>query len=143
MAKKRIPAIEGWFSRGDSPRLLGTRGEVSGSYFFPPDIAVSRDPSAVGEAYEPVELSREGTVWSYTTNHYAPPEPYISPDAFEPYTVVAVELDKEKMVVLGQYEGDPGADGLAVGSRVELVEGTLFEDDENEYTVWKWRKVRT
>lgn len=141
MVKKRVPAIEGWFTTGDAPSLLGTRGSESGSYFFPPQIAVSRDPNAVGEDYEPVELSREGSVWSYTTNHYAPPEPYVSPDPFVPYTVVAVELDAEKMVVLGQYEGDPEADGLAVGSRVELVEGILYEDDSTEYTVWMWRKA--
>ncbi|MCC7078605.1 MAG: OB-fold domain-containing protein [Acidimicrobiia bacterium] len=141
MPKERVPAIEGWFSMGGEPALVGTRGKESGSYFFPPDLAVSRDPSAVGEEYENVELSRTGTVWSYTTNHYEPPAPYVAPDPFEPYTVVAVELAREKMVVLGQYEGDAVADGLAVGDEVELVLGTLSADDTAEYVVWKWRKV--
>jgi hypothetical protein len=62
-------------------------------------------------------------------------------DPFEPYTIVAAELPDEQMVVLGQLaEGaDPAA--LSVGAEVELVLGTLYEDDEHEYVVWKWRPV--
>jgi hypothetical protein len=28
-----------------------------------------------------------------------------------------------------------------VGDEVELVLDTLYEDDEHEYVVWKWRPV--
>ena len=28
-----------------------------------------------------------------------------------------------------------------MGTEVELVVDTLFEDDDNEYLVWKWRPV--
>ena len=68
------------------------------------------------------------------------PPPYMSPDPFEPYTVAAVELEAEKMVVLGMVDG-ADSETLAVGRRVELVLGTLFEDDDHEYLVWKWRPV--
>ncbi|NRA10061.1 MAG: hypothetical protein HRU02_18035 [Myxococcales bacterium] len=44
------------------------------------------------------------------------------------------------MVVLGQVD-DAGVEDLEVGAEMELVFDTLFEDDENEYVVWKWRKV--
>ena len=34
-----------------------------------------------------------------------------------------------------------GVDDLSVGTEVELVLDTLYEDDEHEYMVWKWRPV--
>jgi hypothetical protein len=32
-----------------------------------------------------------------------------------------------------------GVADLAVGDQVELVLDTLYEDDDHEYVVWKWR----
>jgi uncharacterized OB-fold protein len=139
MSKTRVAAAEGWFTMDEAaPALLGARGATSGSYFWPTGIATSGNPNAPGEDREPVELSRTGRLWSWTTNHYAPPEPYVSPDPFVPYTVCAVELAGEGMVVLGQLAtaADPAL--LEVGMTMELVLGTLYEDDDNEYVVWQW-----
>jgi uncharacterized OB-fold protein len=141
MAKTRVPAIEGWFTAGDEPALLGSRGAETGSYFFPKSLAFSRNPAAPGEELEEVQLGRRGRVWSYTTNHYAPPPPFVAPDPFEPYTIVAVELPDEQMVVLGQLAEGVDPAELKVGADVELVIGTLYEDDEHEYVMWKWRPV--
>ena len=108
----RVPAVEGWFTMDEAaPALLGARGAETGSYFWPTALAVSANPAAPGEEREPVELSRTGRLWSWTTNHYAPPEPYVSPDPFVPYTVCAVELEREQMVVLGPLAtgADPAA----------------------------------
>jgi uncharacterized OB-fold protein len=139
MSKNRVPAIEGWFTLEDPPTLLGLHDAESGSYFFPKDVAVSRAPGHATSELVEAPLSRTGRLWSYTTNHYQPPAPYVSPDPFEPYTVAAVELQKERMVVLGQLA--PGVDpaSLEVGAEMELVLGTLYEDDDNEYVVWKWK----
>ncbi len=140
--KERVPAVDGWFTEDEGePHLIGARGAETGSYFFPPKLAVSANPSAPFEEREEVLLSRRGTVWSWTTNHYAPPEPYVAPDPFEPYTVVAVELDVEKMVVLGPLATGADPDVLEVGMEVELVLGTLFTDDEAEHTVWQWAPI--
>ena len=135
----RVPAVEGWFTTGDEPALLASRGVETGSYFFPKNLAFSRNPAAPAEELTEVELSRRGKVWSWTTNHYEPPAPYVAPDPFVPYTVVAVELAEEQMVVLGPLA--PGADpaSLAVGQDVELGLTTLYEDDDHEYVVWSWR----
>jgi uncharacterized OB-fold protein len=142
MTKTRVPAIEGWFTLDErAPELLGARGVTSGSYFFPTTVAVSGNPVAPGEEREEVPLSRQGRIWSWTTNHYAPPEPYVSPDPFVPYTVVAVELERERMVVLGLLADGVDPATLTVGAGVELELGVLFEDDENEYVVWKWRPL--
>jgi uncharacterized OB-fold protein len=144
--KTRVPAVDGWFTGGgdeggDAPALIGARGTTSGSYFFPTAVAVSGNPHAPVEEREEVLLSRRGRVWSWTTNHYAPPDPYVAPDPFVPYTVVAVELERERMVVLGTLADgvDPGS--LEIGMEVELGVGVLYEDDEHQYTVWKWRPV--
>ncbi len=140
-AKNRVPAVEGWFSLNDPPHLLGLHDPQSGTYFFPKDVAVSRAPGYADAELEDVELSRTGRLWSYTTNHYPPPEPYVSPDPFVPYTVAAVELTEERMVVLGQLADGVDPERLEVGMQMELVLGTLYEDDENDYVVWKWQPV--
>ncbi|MGZ8752808.1 MAG: Zn-ribbon domain-containing OB-fold protein, partial [Acidimicrobiia bacterium] len=111
MTKPRVPAIEGWFTTDDEPVLLASRGATTGSIFFPKSLAFSRNPAAPAEELEETTLGRRGRVWSWTTNHYQPPAPYIAPDPFVPYTVVAAELPDEQMVVLGQLAAgdDPGA----------------------------------
>jgi uncharacterized OB-fold protein len=50
-----------------------------------------------------------------------------------------VELDEEKMVVLGQLADGFEASDLFLGQEMELVLGTLYEDDEHEFLMWKWR----
>lgn len=143
MSKNRVPAIEGWFTTGDEPRLIGLHDADSGSYFFPKDMAVARAPGYADSELKEVELSRTGKLWSYTTNHYQPPEPYMSPDPFVPYTVAAVELTDERMVVLGQLDDGIDSADLEVGQEMEIVLGTLYEDDDNEYLVWKWRPTQS
>ena len=139
-AKQRVPAIEGWFTTDETePHLLGTRCTACGTYFFPPEKLGCRNPQCQGTDLEEVKLSSRGKVWSYTVNHYAPPPPYVAPEPFEPYGVAAVELAEEQMVVLGQVAGDPSR--LAVGGDAELVVDALYEDEDNEYVVWKWRPL--
>ena len=86
----QVPAVDGWFTTGDEPALLASRGKETGSYFFPKNLAFSRNPAAPTEELEEVELSRRGRVWSWATNHYQPPAPYVAADPFVPYTVLAV-----------------------------------------------------
>jgi len=87
-----------------------------------------------------VRLSPTGTVWSYTDARYQPPPPFVATaDPFEPFALAAVELDGDGLVVLGQMVTGVGVTDLHVGAKVELVIDTLFEDDEHEYTIWKWR----
>jgi hypothetical protein len=140
MAKRRVPAAPGWFTLDEErPELLGERGRQSGSVFFPPGLAVSANPAAPFEERDAVRLSRRGRVWSWTTGNYAPPAPYLAPDPFVPYTLVAVELEREAIVVLGQLDPAFAASDLALGQEMELVLGTLYEDEETEYLVWKWK----
>jgi uncharacterized OB-fold protein len=140
MPKKRVPAIEGWFAMDFAePRLLGSRCTSCGTYFFPKEAHFCRNPACSGTAFEEAPLSARGKLWSFTDNRYPPPKPYMAPDPFEPYIVAAVELDHEKMVVLGQVAAGVKIGDLSAGMEMELCLDTLFEDDDNEYIVWKWR----
>ncbi|MHB8669252.1 MAG: Zn-ribbon domain-containing OB-fold protein [Acidimicrobiales bacterium] len=143
--KRRVPAVEGWFTMDDEPALLGTRCRRCQATFFPREEFACRNPrcGARADQLEEVRLSRRGRVWSYTENHYAPPAPYLAADPFEPYALAAVELAEEQLVVLGQVVPGVGAGQLRVGSEVELTLGTLFEDDEATHVVWQWRPVET
>lgn len=124
------PVVEGWFTTGPEPRLVGLACSTCSTVVFPPRALACPNPRCDGTEFERRELSRTGRVWSYTTNHYAPPEPYISPDPFEPYSVAAVELDGDRLIVLGQLEGE-----VEVGSAVELVVGELADGA----LAWTWR----
>jgi hypothetical protein len=138
--KARVAAVDGWFTLDEaSPQLLGTRCKACGSYFFPKETSFCRNPKCASSDFEETPLSRRGKLWSFTDNRYAPPKPYMAGDPFVPYAVAAVELEREKMVVLGQVAGAVGCDQLHAGQEMELVLDTLYEDDANEYLVWKWR----
>ena len=139
---ERIPAVDGWFTMDEAnPALIAKRGTESGSYFWPPTMAVSANPSAPFETREPVELSRSGRLWSWSTNHYQPPEPYVpnGPDgSFEPYTVCAVELETEQMVILGPLATGADPADLTIGMTMSLVLGELFTDDGHEHVIYQW-----
>jgi hypothetical protein len=139
-AKNKVPAVDGWFQMDfEEPHLLGTRCNACKSYFFPKETTFCRNPDCAGTEFEEVPLSRSGTLWSFTNNCYQPPAPYMSPDPFEPYVIAAVELPEEKMVVLGQVVSGIGIPDLSAGMRMDLVLDKLYEDDDNEYVVWKWK----
>ncbi len=140
MPKTRTLAIEGWFQDAPTPALIGTQCTSCQSIFFPPERTFCRNPGCVNDQFNDRPLSTTGKLWSYTTNNYQPPAPYVSPkEDYEPFAVAAVELEEEKMIVLGQVPDQVSIEQLEAGMEMELVVDTLFEDDDNEYVVWKWR----
>ncbi|MFI6896995.1 Zn-ribbon domain-containing OB-fold protein [Streptomyces sp. NPDC050256] len=150
MPHKRIPVVAGWFTEDGTEedfRLLGTRCPHCSSVFFPPQKGLCRNPGCPGGELAEVPLSRRGTVWSYTDGRYRPPAPYLSdPEVpWKPYTLVAVELAAERMVVLGQAAPGVGVEDLAVGMTVEAVPGVMDsgpgDDDGVVRTTWHWRPV--
>ena len=144
MNRTRVPAVEGLFTLDDGePRLIGGRVPGTESYFFPKHLG-GADPRVGPVELEEVLLSRRGRVWSYTTSHYPPPPPFVvTTDPYQPITVAAVELEDEKMVVLGQCTAGVGPEDLAVGMEMELDVDTLYSDDDTDYLVWKWRPADT
>ncbi|ROO89918.1 hypothetical protein EDD29_7628 [Actinocorallia herbida] len=135
-------AVEGWFSV-EPAALVGTRCTACGTPYFPRNEMACRNPGCAGakdgSELEPYTFSTRGKVWSYADARYKPPPPYVSPEPFRPYVVAAVELETEKIVVLGQVVPGVSVDDLAVGQEVELTVGTLYTDGDDDYLVWMWR----
>ncbi|MEM9253986.1 MAG: Zn-ribbon domain-containing OB-fold protein [Pseudomonadota bacterium] len=139
--KPQVPAIDGWFTMTASPHLIGTRCKLCGTYFFPKQSHYCKNPHCDSTDFEEVELSRTGRIWSYTNACYKPPEPFIAAEPFVPYTIAAVELEREKMVILGQVIEGVSVDELKVGMPMELVLEPLHETDEDIKVTWKWRPM--
>jgi len=142
MSTTSVPAIEGWFTTTDEPRLLGTRCTRCRTVFFPKASGFCRNPACRGREFDEVELSRTGTVWSYTDAQYQPPPPYIPPSGdYEPFALAAVELADEQVVILAQVAKGYGVDDLSVGATVELVVEPLYELDGVEHLIYRWKPV--
>jgi uncharacterized OB-fold protein len=141
-SRTRVPAVEGWFTLDDPPHLIGTRCTGSGTYFFPPERTMSRAPGYADAELEEVLLSRTGKLWSYTNAGYQPPEPFVPrSDPFEPFCIAAVELEAEKIVVLGQCVADVTVDDLEIGMEMELVLDVLDQTETEDLMIWKWQPV--
>jgi len=139
--KPHVPAIEGWHTMDTMQHLIGTQCEQCGTYFFPKQSDYCRNPSCDSTDFREVELSRTGTIWSYTNACYKPPAPFVAQEPFVPYAIAAVQLEKEQMVVLGQViEGVTVAD-LKVGMEMELVLEPLHETDNDIKVTWKWQPL--
>jgi uncharacterized OB-fold protein len=143
MTTTAVPAVEGWFTTDAEPRLLGTRCTSCSTVFFPRASGFCRNPACRGREFDDVELSRVGTVWSYTDAQYQPPPPYIPASAdYEPFALAAVELAEEQIVILGQVAQGYGVDDLSVGSTVELVVEPLYELDGVTHLIYRWKPVQ-
>ncbi|HET9731155.1 MAG TPA: OB-fold domain-containing protein [Acidimicrobiales bacterium] len=133
------PVIEGWFTTGEEPALIGRRCPECATYQFPPTGQWCPNPVCPSDVMEEVELSRTGRVWSYTDAQYKPPAPYVAmTEPFEPFAIAAVELERERIMILGQVASGFGVADLSVGATVELVVEPL---DPSGALVWKWRPV--
>ena len=140
-AKPQVPAIDGWYTMEAKPHLIGTQCTKCGTYFFPKQTHYCKNPDCDSTDFREVELSRTGHIWSYTNACYQPPEPFVAADPFEPYTIAAVLLEKEQMVILGQVIEGVSVGDLKVGMPVELVLEPLHETDEDIKLTWKWQPL--
>ncbi|MEX1218148.1 MAG: OB-fold domain-containing protein [Acidimicrobiales bacterium] len=139
---ERVPAIEGWFTTSEPYTLIGAKCARCGTFVFPPRGGTCPSPDCEGSELEPTPLSRRGTVWSYTENHYAPPPPFKAADPFEPYALAAVQLEAEGLVILGQVAKGVMAADLKIGMPVEVDLQVLYQDDEGvDHWVWTWAPV--
>ncbi len=133
------PVIEGWFTTGAEPALIGSACTTCSTVFFPRTQGFCRNPACSGEEFTDTELSRRGRVWSYTDAQYQPPPPYIpAADPYVPFALAAVELP-EGIVVLGQVADGYTVEDLTVGDEVELVVETLYTDETGDRTTWRWK----
>jgi uncharacterized OB-fold protein len=146
LTRTRTPVVAGWFTDDSGAggfRLLGTRCSACTAVFFPREDSFCRNPACEGGELAQVPLSPRGRVWSYTDGRYRPPAPYVSDPGAEwrPYVLLAVELEAERMVVLGQAAPGVELADLSVGMEVEVVPGVLNEDEDagTTWTTWHWQ----
>ncbi|MBP8926229.1 MAG: OB-fold domain-containing protein [Pseudomonadales bacterium] len=138
----KVAALEGWFTLDEKePHLLGSRCRACGTCYFPKQTRYCRNPACDSSEFDEVPLSRRGRVWSCTNASYQPPEPFVAQEPFEPFTIAAVELERECMVILGQVVRGVEVTDLKVGQEMELVLDTLYTDAESEKMIWKWKPV--
>lgn len=143
MSKKKIKAaLPDYYTIDETPpSLIGNRCVECGTYYFPKQHFFCRNPGCESDSFTELKLSRTGKIWSFTNACYQPPEPYVSADPFEPYAIAAIELEQEKMIVLGQIVDGVDLNKLKLGQEMELIIDTLYATEEDEYTVWKWRPL--
>lgn len=140
MTEATALVLDGWFTTGPKPHLIGTKCAACGTYYFPKLESFCRNPDCDSTQFETVELSRTGVLWSFTNACYKPPEPYVAADPFVPYAIAAVELEREKMIVLGQVVSGIGIEQLKAGLPMELVvEAVPDAADPAGRLVWKWQ----
>ena len=132
------PILDGWFTTSP-PALLGQRCAACAATVFPPRATTCPNPACRGDELEQVALARTGTIWSWATNHYPPPPPYVPADPYVPTTVVAVELDGEAITVLGQLDEGDDPTALWVGMPVEVVVGELGSEDGTPRSTYRFR----
>lgn len=138
----QVPVTQGVFTwPSDDPALIGTRCTNCGNHTFP---AQSGCPKCTGSDMEQVELSRRGTLWTWTVQGFPPKAPPYAGDAdpktFEPFGVGYVELPGQVKVEARLTEADPAK--LSIGMEMELTLVPLGTDaDGNEVVTFAFRPV--
>ncbi len=121
---RSVMVREGLFS--EDGVLLGSRCSNCGSTLFP---RVDSCTYCAAEDPAPVELSRRGTLWSWTAVT-APPPGYAGA---VPFGIGIVELPEGVRVITRLTESDPAA--LAAGQAMECRVVTLHADAEGNDVV--------
>lgn len=110
---------------GDRAVLLASRRRGSGVVRFP-----AERPELFDDAcdIEPVELSTEGTLFTFTTQEFPPPDPYKGKrEDFRPYITGYIELPDDGILVEGGLivTADPGR--LTIGQKMIVTPSVFFE----------------
>ena len=103
---------QGLFRETPEPTLIGGRNRDTGRVVFPcPDDAAR---------WEPIDLPRRGTLWSWTVQRFRPKSPpYIGPEDFTPFAIGYVELPGATIVETQIVGAD--FDSLTIGMAMDLV----------------------
>ena len=126
---------------GDRAVLFASRRRSSGVVKFPaerPEL-FDGDPQIQGDI-EAIELSTEGTLYTFTTQEFPPPLPYKgnrSADVFQPYVVGYVEL-AEGVLVEALIVGASPAE-LRIGQALVSTTATLQTADGQSLLTFAFR----
>jgi len=136
----RIPLQEGLYTwPSDSPRLIASKCTGCGEVTFPGQNSC---PACTGTSTEELLLSRRGSLWTWTVQHFPPPTPpYTGERAeFAPFGVGYIELPEGIRVESRLTVNEP--DRLEIGMEMELVvEHFRDDDDGNELMTFAFKPV--
>ena len=91
MTLTAMAITEGLFRLEPEPTLIGGRHRETGRIFFPCPTDAN--------LWEPVDLPRRGTLWSWTVQRFRPKTPpYTGPEDFEPFAIGYIELPSATIV---------------------------------------------
>ncbi|MEX3647274.1 MULTISPECIES: Zn-ribbon domain-containing OB-fold protein [Mycolicibacterium] len=126
---------------GDRAVLFASRRRSTGAVKFPAERPELFDGAPdIQDDIQAIELSTEGTLYTYTTQQFAPPLPYKgnrSPEVFKPYVVGFVEL-AEGLLVETLIIGAEPAD-LRIGQRLVSTTTTLETADGKSLVTFAFR----
>jgi uncharacterized protein len=114
------PVAEGLFTWQDGqPRLIGSRCRTCGTLSFPQQTSC---PRCCGDDVAVTLLAREGELWSWTVQRFAPKSPpYAGAETeFVPFAVGYVALDGG-IAVEGRIAGPATPDRYRIGMPMRLV----------------------
>ena len=121
-----VPIDDGLFTwPSDEPQLIGSTCRTCGVVTFPRQASC---PRCAGEDLTDRLLSRVGTLWSATVQHFPPPAPYVGPTPFEAYGVGYVELPDG--VIVESRLTTAAIDRLRIGGAMELVIEAFAQRDD-------------
>jgi len=144
MPKKQIPIQEGLFTwPSDDPRLIGSKCKNCGQVTFPAQTSCT---SCCLQDTEDIELSQEGTLWTWTIQGFPPKSPPYAkqetPETFVPYGVGYVELPEGVRVETRLTENNP--EKLTIGMTMQLVVESFIEDENgNEFMAFFFKPFDT
>ncbi len=126
---------------GDRAVLFASRRRSTGAVKFPAERPELFDGAPdIQDDIEAIELSTEGTLYTYTTQQFAPPLPYKgnrSPEVFKPYVVGFVELAEGVLVetlIIGAEPAD-----LRIGQHLVSTTTALETADGKSLTTFAFR----
>jgi len=126
---------------GDRAVLFGSRRRSSGVVKFPAERPELFDGSPDTQAdIESLELSTEGTLYTFTTQEFPPPLPYKGnrdPKTFRPYVVGFVELAEGVLVESLIVGASPGE--LRIGQSLVSTTTTLETEAGETFVTYAFR----
>ncbi len=114
-------------------RLKGFKCESCGTVYY---LKAARCNGCKADQFTQVQLSKTGTVYSITSEHYFP-------SSFGPTNMVVIDLDGGGRVTVQQTDDMfPTEDNIIkIGDKVKLVLRKMMENDKKPNYFWKCIKV--